>query len=368
LVVNIIGGKPILLKDVATVSDGPSDISSYQWLKPSAQSDKYPLVTISVAKQKGSNAVTVSEAVLDKMAEIQSQILPTEIKLEVLRDYGLTANEKVNNLTSSLAFAVFTVVVFIGVFLGWRPAIVVGLAVPVCYGATLLLDMVFGYTINRVTLFALILSLGLLVDDPITGIDNIERFLKKGSTNAREKIVQAMSEIRPALLMSTLTIVLAFVPLAYITGMMGPYMAPMAFNVPVSVIISTLVAFLITPWLALKILRPEQQTSSQATGSLYSKLLSPLLLSRTRAKICLWVVFGLFVGSALLPLLRSVPLKLLPFDNKNEIQVLIDLPEDASLEQTASLVSSVSDIVETLPEVKAIASYVGQSSPIMPLT
>ncbi|MFT4995061.1 MAG: multidrug efflux pump subunit AcrB, partial [Paraglaciecola sp.] len=328
---------------------------------------QHPMVTISVAKQKGSNAVGVSDAILKKMAELQASLLPGEVKFSVLRNYGETADEKVTNLVSSLGFAIFTVVVFIGIFLGWRSAIVVGLAVPVCYGMTLLLDMAFGYTINRVTLFALILSLGLLVDDPITGIDNISRFLKRSKGSKNNNIVAAMSEIRPALIMSTITIMLAFIPLAFITGMMGPYMAPMAFNVPISVIMSTLVAFLITPWLASRLLKPETQQSNQQDREkepLYHKLLKPLIASKTRIKVGLWLVLVLFIGAALLPVMRSVPLKLLPFDNKNEIQVLIDMPESATLEQSAAMAKQVLGITKQLPEVKIVAAYVGEPSPI----
>jgi len=369
IVVNVINGKMVMLKDVAEIRDGPSEPISYQWLEFASAAntslqDKYPMVTISVAKQKGSNAVTVANDVLAKMAELQTQLLPAEVHYEYLRNHGQTANEKVNDLTSSLAFAVFTVVVFIGVFLGWRQAIVVALAVPVCYGLTLMLDLAFGYTINRVTLFALILSLGLLVDDPITGIDNITRFMGNKNTNKNANITAAMSEIRPALIMSTVTIILAFLPLAFITGMMGPYMAPMAFNVPVSVVISTFVAFTITPWLAARFLKPSAQAVNENTQGIYSRLLDPLIAKKGRAKLGLWVVLVLFIVSCTLPLMRSVPLKLLPFDNKNEIQVLIDMPEGTSLENTAAKVEDVIQLVKLLPEAKAIASYIGQPSPM----
>lgn len=369
IVVNVINGKMVLLKDIAAIEDGPREPESYQWLEFASAAnntlqDKYPMVTISVAKQKGSNAVTVANDVIAKMAELQTQILPAEVHYEYLRNYGQTANEKVNNLTSSLAFAVFTVVVFIGVFLGWRQAIVVALAVPICYGLTLMLDLAFGYTINRVTLFALILSLGLLVDDPITGIDNITRFLGNKKASKSENVINAMSEIRPALIMSTLTIMLAFIPLAFITGMMGPYMAPMAFNVPISVMISTFVAFTITPWLAAKLLKPSPTQQVSKTNGIYSRLLNPLIANKNRSKVGLWIVLILFVISCALPLMRSVPLKLLPFDNKNEIQILIDMPEGTSLEQTAAQVEDVIQVVKLLPEVKAIASYIGQPSPI----
>lgn len=378
--ISVIDGSVILLKDIATIIDGPAEQKSYTWIDfanghqqkhYSSNSGDHPMVTISVAKQPGSNAVTVAQAVHDQIAALQQSIFPQNVHVEVLRDYGETANEKVNNLTTSLAFAVFTVVVFIAVFLGWRSAVVVGLAVPICYGITLSLDLAFGYTINRVTLFALILSLGLLVDDPITGVDNIERYLKKKSGSLQDKIVDAINEIRVPLLMSTLTIVLAFIPLAYITGMMGPYMAPMAFNVPLSVISSTLVAFLVTPWLASKLIKPkstaelnEGDEQNQGFGQFYRRMLTPLLENRKKGKLLLWLVLVLFIVAAMLPVMRLVPLKLLPFDNKNELQVIIDMPENATLEQTAAMAKIVSQKAQQLPEIKAIASYVGTPSPI----
>jgi multidrug efflux pump subunit AcrB len=173
-----------------------------------------------------------------------------------------------------------TVVVFIGVFLGWRQAIVVALAVPICYELTLMLDLAFGYTINRVTLFALILSLGLLVDDPITGIDNITRFMGNKNASKKTNIIDAMSEIRSALIMSTVTIISAFIPLAFITGMMGPYMA---FNVPIRVVISTFVVFAITPWLASKLLKPWSTAIADKTNGIYSRMLNPLIAKKIEA-------------------------------------------------------------------------------------
>jgi multidrug efflux pump subunit AcrB len=377
LPVNVIDGMTVYLKDVAVVNDGPSEAENYSWIEFAAGHPRFnrdiegfPMVAISVAKHRGSNAVSVARQVHERIDLLQETLLPPEVQVEVLRDYGQTANEKVNNLSSSLAFAIVTVVVFIGVFLGIRPALVVGLAVPICYGITLSLDLVFGYTINRVTLFALILSLGLLVDDPITGVDNIDRFIRKKGQGLYDQIVAAMAEIRSPLLMSTVTIILAFVPLGFITGMMGPYMAPMAFNVPVSVAASTLVAFLVTPWLASRLLKPaapgqaEQADEDSALLRFYSRALSPVLDSRKRAKGVLWVVLILFMVAASLPLFRLVPLKLLPYDNKNEIQVVIDMPEYSSLESTATVAKEVSNLASRLPEVRAIAAFVGIPSPI----
>ena len=376
-VVNVIDGTPVYLGDVAEVIDGPAEPDQYTWIDfapghPSfnGANEGYPMVTISVAKQGGSNAVAVAENVHQMMSRLQQEILPDEIHVEVIRDYGKTANEKVNNLTSSLGFAVFTVVVFIGVFLGWRPALVVGLAVPICYGVSLALDLAFGYTINRVTLFALILSLGLLVDDPITGVDNISRFIHKGGADFKDLIVAAMAEIRVPLLMSTVTIVLAFIPLAFITGMMGPYMAPMAFNVPVSVITSTVVAFLVTPWLASRVLKASPSEALQDDGvvagqrGFYQRLIEPLLNDRRKSKAVLWVVVILFIAVAMLPVFRLVPLKLLPFDNKNELQIVIDMPEGSSLEHTGSIARQVSGRLSLVPEIRSIAAYVGTPSPI----
>jgi len=370
--VNVINGTPVLLKDVARVIDGPADADQYTWIDFSpahpaynAGENGYPMVTISVAKQRGSNAVWVAEDVHELLGELETNLLPAEIHTEIIRDYGQTANEKVNSLTSSLAFAIITVVIFLGIFLGWRAAAVVGLALPICYGVTLALDLAFGYTINRVTLFALILSLGLLVDDPITGVDNISRKLKEGTGKFNDRIVQAISEIRTPLLMSTVTIALAFIPLAFITGMMGPYMAPMAFNVPVSVIISTVVAFTVTPWLASKLLKPEQASNSgDSHDGFYRRIMTPVLQSKRKSKIVLWCVLVLFVAAAMLPVLRLVPLKLLPFDNKNEVQIIIDMPRSASLEQTAAQAREVSELVRQLPEMQSVSAFVGIASPI----
>lgn len=383
LVVNVIDAAPVYLREVARIEDGPAESEAYTWIDftgahaatdttaaiPEGESS-HPMVVVSVAKQRGANAVTVAADVHRELMRLQQSLLPPEVHVEVLRDYGQTADEKVDDLAKSLGFAIVTVVIFISVFLGWRAAAVVGLAVPICYGITLGLDMALGYTINRVTLFALILSLGLLVDDPITGVDNISRFMARKSMPLHERVVAAIAEIRVPLIMSTLTVVLAFLPLAFITGMMGPYMVPMAFNVPVSVISSTLVAFLVTPWLASRLLKESASATADpehapvAPAGLYRRLMTPLLNNRRRAGLVLWLVLGLFVATAALPLFRAVPLKLLPFDNKNEIQVLIDMPESASLEHTAAMATAVANQVARVPEVLAIAGFIGIPSPI----
>jgi len=375
LVINVIDGVPVYLSEVATVIDGPAEPEQYTWLGfgPAAGKDPttafHPAVSIAVAKQKGANAVWVADDVAAALAELKAELFPPEVDYEIIRDYGRTANEKVNDLVSSLLIAVLTVVVFIGLFLGWRAAVVVGLAVPICYGATLGLDLLTGYTINRVTLFALILALGLLVDDPITGVDNIERYFRMGKYKPRKAVLLAMAEIRGALIMSTLAIILAFAPMFFITGMMGPYMAPMAFNVPVSVIMSTLVAFFITPWLAYKILRPappaaEYDVRRTLLYKIYAPMLRPLVSSRLHAWLFLGIVLLAFIGALTLPALRLIPLKLLPYDNKDEFQIVIDLPEGTTLERTEGVTRALGEYLRQVPEVRAFAGFVGTPSPI----
>lgn len=240
----------------------------------------------------------------------------------IIRDYGHTAREKVNELVGGLVVAVLTVVVLVAIFIGWRAALIVALAVPICYGITQPVDLFTGYTINRVTLFALILALGLLVDDPITGVDNIERYLRMGRFEPLRAVVSAITEIRGPLIMATVAIVIAFAPMSFITGMMGPYMAPMALNVPVAAIVSTFVAFIVTPWLAYRMLPhqpPEVVYDVKRTPiyRIYSRAVRPLIRSRARAWAFLGAVAVVFVAAVSLPAFRLVPLKLLPYENKD---------------------------------------------------
>ena len=376
LVINVVGGIPVYLEDVARVLDGPAEPVGYTWLgfgPADAISQKYsgtyPAVAVAVAKKKGANAVWVAAEVESYLERLKQEVFPAEVKYRVIRNFGQTADEKINNLVSSLLVAVLTVVVFIGIFLGWRSAIVVGLAVPICYGITLALDLLAGYTINRVTLFALILSLGLLVDDPITGVDNIERYLQGGKLSRRQSVLAAMAEIRGALIMSTVAIIFAFAPLKFITGMMGPYMAPMAFNVPVSVTVSTLVAFVVTPWLSLKLLKPARpksggDPSTKVLFRVYAFLLLPLLRSKWRSLAFLAGVGTLFLISLLLPVFRLVPLKLLPYDNKDEFQVIIDMPEGTPLEATQGVAALLGAYLGQVPEVRDYTAFVGVPSPM----
>ncbi|MGJ7095751.1 efflux RND transporter permease subunit [Vibrio hannami] len=373
LVVNVVDGKPVYLQDIATITDGPEEPWNDTWFQygPADQeiSDVYPAVFISVAKQKGANAVGVAESVLEELNHIQRTQFPDSVEVSIIRNYGQTASDKVSNLVSSLGIAILTVVVFVGLFLNWRSALVVGIAIPISYGAALGMDLLFGYSINRVTLFALILALGLIVDDPIASIDNIERYLKRKDLTRTKAIVFAMAEIRSALLMSTVAIVIVFTPMFFITGMMGPYMGPLAFNVPISVIFSTFVAFMITPWLAKKILRAADEkgvydVKTTLLYKWYQKLLLPLLSSRSKSWMFLGLVAVLFFSAALLPALRLVPLKLLPYDNKNEFQLVLNMPEQSSFVRTSNVLREFSDYLITVPEVSSVSAFSGVASPM----
>ena len=376
LAINVVDGVPVFLDDVARVIDGPAEPESYTWfgigpadLKHKSHGDTYPAVAIAVAKKKGANAVWVANEVAAYLEFMQQEVFPPEVHYQITRNLGRTADEKINNLVSSLLVAVLTVVVFIGIFLGWRSAVVVGLAVPICYGVTLVLDLAAGYTINRVTLFALILSLGLLVDDPITGVDNIQRYMGSGVMSRRRSVLAAMAEIRGALIMSTIAIIIAFAPLRFITGMMGPYMAPMAFNVPISVMVSTMVAFVVTPWLSMKLLRPARPTGSDEPGRsivyrLYAVVLLPLIRSKGRSLVFLAIVAVLFIASMILPVFRLVPLKLLPYDNKDEFQIVIDMPEGTPLEATQGVAAVLGAYLGQVAEVMDYTVFVGAPSPM----
>ncbi len=399
LVVNISSRRPVYLKEVADVLDGPADVDSYSWIgfgpaaehpfspkdesaeeNPSAggrrgvpRGELYPAVHIAVAKRKGSNAVWVADAVRRRMRELAKTHLPQGVFYRITRDYGETANEKVNDLIESLAIAVLTVIGLIGLMIGWRAALVVALAIPVCYSATLFVNLLVGYTINRVTLFALILSLGLLVDDPITDVENIARYFAMRVLPPRPSVLRAVQEVRPALVLSALAIVASFLPLMFITGMMGPYMAPMALNVPLTIMASMVVSFVITPWLAMVALRklyenPRNEKPFDLTKRpiyyISRAVLGPIINHRWLAWSTLGLVAVLLLGAMALPAFRVVPLKMLPFDNKNEFQIVVDMPEGTTLEGTDAATRRLAGYLATVPEVRDYQLYVGLSSPM----
>lgn len=387
LVIRVSDGRPVYLKNVADIVDGPAPATTYSWIgfgpadpQLGDQREVFPAVHLAVAKRKGANAVRVAEEVHRKMAALAPSYLPHGVHYRVTRDYGETANAKVNELVQGLVISVLTVIGLIGMVIGWRAALVVAVAIPVCYGLTLAVNWMAGYSINRVTLFALILSLGLLVDDPITDIENIARYFATKRLSPRLTVLKAVQEVRPALILSTLAIIASFLPLAFITGMMGPYMAPMALNVPLTVTISTLVAFTITPWLGMMALRNTRKRSAEGddgsaegdedatSRGFFTRLVDAFFGWALRSPARVWMILAgvvvLLMLVSLLPLFRLTPLKILPYDNKNEFQVVIDMPEGTTLERTDVVARRIGRYLSGLSEVRDYQVYVGMASPI----
>jgi multidrug efflux pump subunit AcrB len=382
LVVGVHRGRPVYLRDIALVLDGPEEPETYSRIGFShyyrkekgldARPHTFSAVTLALSKKKGTNAVVVAENILEKLEALKSEVIPHGVEIAVSRNYGQTAQAKVDDLLSSLFFAILTVVALLAITLGWREALVVAVAVPVSFSLALFVNFLFGYTINRVTLFALILSLGLVVDDPITNVDNIQRHIAMGKRRPRLATLFAVQEVLPPVMMSTLAIIVSFSPMFFITGMMGPYMAPMAANVPLTVVFSTICALTIVPWLSYKLLRGlgenvgtvEKTVAAPWIENIYRRVINPFLQSRMKRIWLLIFVLGLMAGSAALALFRFVPLKMLPFDNKNEFQIVLDLPEGTPLEATDRVVRAFEDYLFSVPEVAHFVSFSGTSSPM----
>lgn len=373
-------GHPVFLTDVARLEAGPLEPERYSRIGfgPAsimsgvlADGDDHGVrssVALSVAKRKGSNAVTVTRDVLEGVAA--SHLMPDGVEVTVTRDDGATADSKVNELVEHITVAIITVVLVLMLGLGVREALIVAITVPVTFSIALAANLVFGYTINRVTLFALVLSLGLLVDDPIVDVENIHRHYAMGKRSAKEAVIYAVNEVRPPLILATLTVIMSFLPMNFITGMMGPYMAPMPFNITVVMLGSLIVALTITPWAAYLILkRPaegeaheEDHRPKGLVAKLYRGTMRPMMKHRSLAYGALGGLFLLWVGSIVLGLL-GVPLKMLPFSNKDRLQVAVEMPEGTTLEATDRVVRELADKLLEEPEVTFVESFSGTTSP-----
>jgi len=392
LVVGARDHKPVYLKEVAQVSDGPAEPSTYTRISfgpqafghadPAAHDEvlpagisryeDYAAVTVAVAKHKGTNAVRVAEQVLEEAQHYAKQVLPDGVHLRVTRNFGHTADEKVNELVEALVVAIAIVVALLAYSLGWREGLIIALAVPITFSITLLVNLLLGYTINRVTLFALILSLGLVVDDPIVDVENIHRHFAMRLLDPYRAVIKAVNEVRPPVILATLAVIISFLPMFFITGMMGPYMAPMALNVPIAMLMSLLVAFTITPWLSYHLLRKSAQHAAHSNFVLeetwlyktYKRIMDPIFASRGRR----WMILGgiglLMVFAVGLILTKRVPLKMLPFDNKNELQIVINMPEGTPLETTEAAANGFARYLVRVPEVTDVTTYTGLSSPV----
>lgn len=374
--VRAIEGRAVYIEDVATVLDTVNEPEWYHhstWGDASQHAEtgeRHPAVTLSFSKKKGTNAVNVAREIIAEAEKLKGKVIPPEVEMIVSRNYGETANDKVNELLSSMLFAILTVVGLMAFTMGWRAAVVVGLSVPVSFALALFINLVAGFTINRVTLFALILSLGLVVDDPITNVDNIQRHLQMGKEPPEKATVTAVMEVIVPVIMSTLAIIVSFTPMFFITGMMGPYMGPMAINVPLTVTFSTVCALTFVPWVGYKLLHGvKNEDGEQGDGvppwirRFYRWLISPFL-KRRNAILLMIAIFAMLGASGLLMLFRKVPLKMLPFDNKDELQLIVDMPEGSSLEYTDRAVREFEKYLARVNEVESVQSYVGIPAPI----
>ncbi len=380
LMVGVNQGRPVYLKDVAQVIDGPEEPVALSRIAfgPAAEDhtgikrgEFYPAVTMAFAKRTGTNAVTVAEGLLKKVAELQKEMIPPNIKIKVTRDYGKTADEKVNELIRELLIAVLSIAVLLTLFLGWREALIVALAVPLTLAITLTGNLLFGYTINRVTLFALILSLGLLVDDPIIDVENIHRHFQLRQHPPLEATLVAVDEVRAPTILATFTVIISFIPMFFVTGMMGPYMRPMPLNVPLAMLMSLLIAFTVTPWATYHLLKKEYGREEKPfvleetwIYRAYTRVMTPLLESPRRSRLFLLGVVGLFLVSVALPVLGLVPLKMLPFDNKNDFLIKADLPNDTPLEGTQEALKDFGRYLTTVSEVDNAVLFAGVSAPM----
>jgi len=393
LVVGVNEQRPVYLRQVADVTDGPGESTEYVWfglgaggagetlsvkreagLTNDASRDtlhEYPAVTVAIAKQAGVNAVTVAHEVIRKVEEMKGAAIPADVRVTVTRDYGETAQEKANELLWHLLIAVVAVVAFLGVALGPRPALVVSIAIPLTLALTLFTSMLIGYTINRVTLFALIFSIGILVDDAIVVVENTYRHLTLRLRPHREASIHAVDEVGNPTILATFTVIAALLPMAFVSGLMGPYMRPIPINASIAMFFSLLVAFVVIPWFCQTCYRPgdavagvDHEGDEQSfTARLYRKLVSPLLTQPILAFVFLGAVAALLIGSCLLFYTRHVVVKMLPFDNKSEVQLVIDMPEGTTLEESARVTKALSEYVRTIPEVRDYQAYVGTASP-----
>ena len=375
--IGVANGKPVWLKDVATVIDGPEEPSQYAWMM-TKEGDDAPAVTLAVAKKPGTNAVDLVKDLDVRLAGLRGPVVPSNVSVQKTRDYGKTADEKSSELIFHVGLATFSVVLLMALFLGRREAVVVLVAVPATLALTLFASYLFGYTLNRVTLFALIFAIGILVDDAIVVVENVHRHYELGWGEPRLTTVYAVDEVGNPTILATFAVVAALLPLAFVSGLMGPYMRPIPVNASAAMVFSLLVAFIVSPWLTFRLfrkfaeqhLRGEEHFRAGADAKpedrllrFYRKLFTPLLRSAARRWALLGAVVVLLLLSCGLFLVRAAKVKMLPYDNKSELQVVLDMPEGTTLEATAAAARSLATLVKAQPEVTDVEVYAGTSAP-----
>ena len=382
LVTGVRDGKPVFLRDVATVRDGPPPPARYVWYGSAGKgAAEFPAVTLTVTKKPGTNAIDVANAIMQRVESLKNTVIPADVQVAETRNYGATANDKAIKLIEKLLFATVSVVALVFIALGRRESAIVGSAVVLTLAATLFASWAWGFTLNRVSLFALIFSIGILVDDAIVVVENIHRhqqlFPDKTLT---ELIPGAVDEVGGPTILATLTVIAALLPMAFVSGLMGPYMSPIPINASMGMLISLAIAFTVTPWLARLWMKaahggagsneghtaPPRGLSARITP-LFERIFRPLLDDATGARNRRWLGLGvaaLIAVSLALPVLGLVVLKMLPFDNKSEFQVIVDMPAGTPVEKTAAVLRELGAYLATVPEVTDYQAYAGTAAPI----
>jgi multidrug efflux pump subunit AcrB len=366
LVVGTVAGGPVHVGDVAEVSDGDGEPTAYVLHHP-RPGQSYPAVTLAIAKRKGTNAITLTQAVEHKLDTIRGYLLPSDVNVTITRDYGETASQKSNELLYHMFLAILSVSVLVWLALGFRESIVVLIAIPVTLALTLFVFYLYGYTLNRITLFALIFSIGILVDDAIVVVENIVRHARLRRSEPLERVaVDAVDEVGNPTILATLTVIAAILPMAFVGGLMGPYMRPIPVGASAAMVFSLVVAFVVTPWAAVRVLSRGHahhgETEDRLTA-LYRRVMRPLVASRWPRLGFLGLVAVLLLAAVAFVPTGLVSVKMLPFDNKSELQVMIRMPEPTPLEATAGVAAALADHALTEPTVLSVQSYAGTSSP-----
>ena len=387
VVVGIFNNRPVYLRDVAAITDGPGESEQYVFFgagpaagekhmeSGQAAGDVFPAVTLTVAKRKGTNAITVAERILKRIEDARGKVIPDNLNMTITRHYGETAREKSNELLYHMMIAIVSVTLLIWFTLGRRESGVVALAIPVTLALTLTVFYLYGYTLNRITLFALIFSIGILVDDAIVIVENVVRHFRLPENKGRSRsqvAVEAVDEVGNPTILATLTVIFAILPMAFVGGLMGPYMRPIPVGASAAMVFSLLVAFIITPWASIRLIR-DYKTGGPDDGHehapedwstrLYRRVMDPLI-HRPRMRLLFFIgVVGLLLASCALVGVGLVRVKMLPFDNKSEFQVIIDMPEAATLEDTAAATMEMGDYLATVNEVTDYQIYAGTAGP-----
>jgi multidrug efflux pump subunit AcrB len=380
VVIGTSNASPVYLRDISRIEDGPEEASDYVFYGTGAAANREeqspnttsvtPAVTIAISKRKGTNAITVADHVLDKIEQLKGSLIPGDVKLAVTRNYGETAAEKSNELLLHMMIAVLSVSVLIWLALGLRESGIVATAIPVTLALTLAVFYFYGYTLNRITLFALIFSIGILVDDAIVVVENMARHYALPENRGRSRTdiaIDAVAEVGNPTILATFAVIAAILPMAFVSGLMGPYMRPIPVGASAAMVFSLLVAFIVTPWASLRMLKADNNHHSDNregwTTRIYRRVMGKLILERRWRYGFLALVGLLLLGSFSLVALKAVRVKMLPFDNKSEFQVIIDMPEGTTLEQTAAVTRDISAYVRTVPEVTDYQMYIGTASP-----